>query len=65
MTFWQLGTKLPEPLMPYHQMKKISWNLNKNLAFFIKENAFESVTCKMVTILFINSSPPSAGYMRQ
>ena len=31
---------------------KLQWNLNQNSKIFIEENAFESVVCEMVAILF-------------
>ena len=31
---------------------KLQWNLNRNSKIFIEENAFESIVCEMVAILF-------------
>ena len=44
------------------------WNWNKNTIISIQENVFETVICEMSAILSqpqcVNSTPPSATYMR-
>ena len=32
-------------------MNQLQWNFNQNTAFFIRENAYENIACKMVAIL--------------
>ena len=67
---------LSEPMPGYFNWtlrNKFEWNSKSNI--FIKENAFESVICKMLTILswphcvkrylLVNSSPPNGAHMLQ
>ena len=48
---------------------KLQWYFHRYSNFFIQENTFENIFCEMAASLFrpkrVNSSPPSAAYMRQ
>ena len=56
MAWCLTGTKpLPEPILIYHQFdtsNKPQWNFILTSKFFIEENAFENVVCKMLAMLF-------------
>ena len=52
---YQFGTKpLSVPMLFYWKVKPGTtfwWNLNKNTVFFMQENQYENVSCKIATIL--------------
>ena len=64
ITWFKAGILLIGPLGP-----RLQWNFNQNSYILIKEIAFQNAVGEAAAILSqpqcVNSSPPSAAYMRQ